>query len=641
MIKSNDTQTATKVSNSSYSQSAMLYAEDALTNNPQIDPINSADVCTLDELFRERVRRSPDKIAYTQYDVVKQVWNSLTWSQMAAEIERWQVALRAEGLNKGDRVAICYHNSIEWVIFDQAALRLGLVIVPLYTADRADNIAYVIQNSESKLALFADKSAWQSVAHADEDTSCLSTVLVFQGKNDDADNKASPALVKVVGDWLPEIGSHLERGLAEPNDLATIIYTSGTTGRPKGVMLSHKNLLSNAYSGMRSVSLTPDDHLLSFLPLSHALERTIGYYAPMMMGASITYNRSIPELSDDLKQVQPTVLISVPRIFERVHNQIYTTLAKESSLKQRLFKLAIEVGWHKFEYQQGLKGWHPKLLLVPILDTLVAKKVRAKLGGKLDFVIVGGAPLDQEVAKTFIALGVNLLQGYGLTESSPVVSTNTKKQNRVDSIGLALRGVEVKIMEKDELWVKADSVMQGYWKNEVATAETMVHSEDGIWLKTGDRAAVDEQGFIRIIGRIKDILVLANGEKMPPTDIEAAILHDPLFVQALVLGEGKSYLTALVVLNKNAWKSLCTENGWDKSDMTAKAVHDLIVIRISEQMNDFPGYAKIRKVSISLDEWTVESGLLTPTLKIKRPKIIEAHADEIEQMYQGHGVHQA
>jgi len=387
MIKPNDTQ-ATPVMTKKHSssvQSAMLYAEDALANNPLIDPINSADVCTLDELFRERVRRSPDKKAYTQFNVESQAWGSLTWSQMAAEIERWQVALRAEGLNKGDRVAICYRNSIEWVVFDQAALRLGLVIVPLYTADRPDNIAYVIQNSGSKLALFADDKTWLSVAQADEDISCLDVVLVFKLTDEASDEKVLSIPVKLVDTWLPEVGSHLERGLAEPNDLATIIYTSGTTGRPKGVMLSHKNLLSNAYSGMRSVALTKADHLLSFLPLSHALERTIGYYAPMMMGASVTYNRSIPELSDDLKQIQPTVMISVPRIFERVYNQIYTSLKKESSFKQRLFKFAIDIGWTKFEYHQGLKAWHPKLLLAPVFDRLVASTVRAKLGGKLDY----------------------------------------------------------------------------------------------------------------------------------------------------------------------------------------------------------------------------------------------------------------
>ncbi|MBX2846863.1 MAG: AMP-dependent synthetase/ligase [Acidiferrobacterales bacterium] len=623
------TVSANKQSNLSY------YAEDALTFDTELDPINSADADTLDRLFRERVRRSSEEVAYNQFDADKQQWNSYSWSQIAAQVERWQVAFREAGLVKADRVAICYRNSIEWIIFDQAALRLGLVVVPLYTADRADNIGYVIGNSQAKLVLFADLARWLEVVECDEDVSCLETVLLF------AASEPVSGKVKMVADWLPEIGSHLERGLAEPDDLATIIYTSGTTGRPKGVMLSHKNLLSNAYNGMRSVALKTSDHLLSFLPLSHALERTIGYYAPMLMGAKVSFNRSIPELAEDLKTLQPSVLISVPRIFERVHNQIYSKVATENKIKQTLFRLAIDTGWHRFKNQQGRAAWHPKLLLAKLLDHLVAKPIRENLGGNLDFVIVGGAALSEEVAKTFIALGVPLLQGYGLTESSPVVSVNTPKRNLPNSIGLALRGVKVKIGEQDELWVQGNNVMQGYWLNDQATKETIVEMEDGQWLKTGDRAAIDEQGFIRIIGRIKDIIVLANGEKMPPTDIEAAILRDPLFEQVLVLGEGRSFLSALVVLNKSNWLSLASENRWQDAHLQEKAVQDTLINRIGAQMVDFPGYAKIRKVTASLDEWTVESGLLTPTLKIKRPKVLAAHETEIEQMYAGRGVHKA
>jgi len=630
------------MSNPSVQKPQLFYPEDALANGGALDPINSADAKTLDEMFRERVRRSSEKIAYNQFDTSLQEWKSISWSELALQVERWQVAFQQEGLSKGDRVAICYRNSIEWITFDQAALRLGLVVVPLYTADRPDNMAYVIQNSGAQLALFANESTWASVAKADEDVSSLNTVLVFSRtrKEDQGETQAgifaderSSIIIKQVEAWLPELGSHLERGQADPDDLATIIYTSGTTGRPKGVMLSHKNLLSNAYSGMRSQALTPNDHLLSFLPLSHALERTIGYYAPMLCGSEVTFNRSIPELAEDLQKVAPTVLISVPRIFERVHNKIRASVNQKSSIKQALFNAAINIGWHRFQYQQGIESWHPRLLLNGVLDFLVARPIRAGLGGRLDFAIVGGAPLSHEVAKTFISLGLTLLQGYGLTEASPVVSTNTKKRNRPDSIGLPLRGVDVVIMENEELWVKGDNVMLGYWQNTDANKECLQEAEDGVWLKTGDRAAIDEHGFIRIIGRIKDILVLANGEKMPPTDIEAAIMRDPLFEQVIVLGEGKSYLTALAVLNRNAWKKLRLEKDWSESDLNAKAAQEYFLEHISAQMTDFPGYARIRRVTLSLDEWTVESGLLTPTLKIKRPKIIEAYTEQIEAMY--------
>lgn len=603
------------------------YPEDALDGDIIHDTINSHDAATLDQLFRERVRRSPNKVAYNQFSQSRQEWHSATWAELATQVERWQVALREEGLEKGDRVAICYKNSIEWIVFDQAALRLGLVVVPLYTADRADNIAYVLGNSGVKLALFPETKAWIDVAASDEDVSCVQTVLAFAGQ--------SSGFVKHVDGWLPKHGQHLERGLAEPDDLASIVYTSGTTGRPKGVMLSHRNMLSNAYSGMRSVALTPDDRLLSFLPLSHTLERTVGYYAALMSGSTVSFNRSIPELTEDLLHVKPTVMISVPRIFERVHNKIYTSLVTQSSIKQWLFKCAVSTGWRKFEVQQGIANWHPKLLLAPIFEALVAKKVQAKLGGCLKFVIVGGAPLGKEVAKTFISLGVPLLQGYGLTESSPVVSVNTTKRNRVNSIGMLLRGVTVKLMDNDELWVKGDNVMQGYWQNPQASNEVLVTENDERWLRTGDRAAIDDDGFLRIIGRIKDILVLANGEKVPPPDIEAAILRNPLFEQVMVVGEGKSFLSALVYLDSALHQSLCDEHGWSLTD---SKFHAYLVERIAEQMDDFPGYAKIRKVAICGDEWTVEAGLLTPTLKLKRPKVIERYQAEINAMYDGHGV---
>ncbi|RBP53142.1 AMP-dependent synthetase/ligase [Arenicella xantha] len=605
------------------------HPDDALVNDTALDVINCHDATTLDQLFRERVRRSSNKVAYRYYQ--DKQWQSITWAGLASEVERWQVAFREAGLQKSDRVAICYRNSVEWVVFDQAALRLGLVVVPLYTQDRADNIAYVIGNAGAKIVLFADTEIWLQVLDTDEDTSCVERVLVMRG--------AELGKVKLVDNWLPEHGRHFERGLAKADDLASIVYTSGTTGRPKGVMLSHRNMLSNAYSGMRSVPLHPDDCLLSFLPLSHTLERTVGYYAAMMSASEVAFNRSIPELADDLREIKPTVMISVPRIFERVHNKIYAGLAEQSSFKRWLFQAAVRVGWARFQTQQGIRSWSLSQLLHPLLDALVANTIRSKLGGRLRFVIVGGAPLSETVAKTFISMGVPLLQGYGLTESSPVVSVNTPSRNRPDSIGMLLRGVAAKLMDGDELWVRGENVMMGYWDNPSATSETLVVDGDQRWLRTGDCASIDDDGFLRITGRIKDILVLANGEKVPPSDIEGAISRDPIFEQVLVVGEGKSFLSALVYLNPKLYQALCDTHGQNVADAPSVSVQDDLLARIAQQMDDFPGYAKIRKVALSDQEWTVESGLLTPTLKIKRPKVLAQYQSKIDELYAGHGVH--
>ncbi len=609
---------------------ASNYPDDALLNTPGIDMINGADVQTLDELFRERVRRSSNQIAYSQIIPKTKEWRSITWAELATQVERWQVAFADAGLEKGDRVAIAYKNSIEWVIFDQAALRLGLVVVPLYTADRADNVGYVIGDSGAKLVLFANASAWKKVDECEECTDSVETVLVMEGPSDEK--------IINVEDWLPSEGAHLERGMAHPDDLASIVYTSGTTGRPKGVMLSHKNMLSNAYCGMRSVALKPEDRLLSFLPLSHTFERTVGYYAAMMAGSRVTYNRSIPELASDLQIIKPTVMISVPRIFERVHNQIYKGLKKESAFKQKLFSLAINAGWAKFEYQQGMRSWTPLLLIAGLLDSLVGSKVRDKLGGEMNYVVIGGAPLSLDVAKTFISLGIPLLQGFGLTESSPVVSVNTPKSCRPDSIGLPLRGVNVKLEENDELWIQGDNVMMGYWGNQAATDQVIVEDESGRWLRSGDRASIDENGFIRIVGRIKDILVLANGEKVPPTDIEAAIQRNPLFEQVMVIGESRSFLAALVVLNSESLEEICERFKLDRSDLQSTKLNSILVKLIGAEMGKFPGYARIRKVHVCPEEWTVESGLITPTLKVKRAKVLEHFADEVEAIYSGHAI---
>ena len=614
---------------------AKIYSPDGITGRTDVDIINPSDAHTLDELFRERVRRSANKVAYTEYDEKFDDWLNYSWADIAAQVERWQVALQASGLVKGDRVAIRLKNGINWVICDQAALRLGLVVVPLYCADRADNVNYVLDNSGAKLLFLESVDEWEEIRDADGDgTTDLTTienVIVCQKPLLETDND----LVQYVQSWLPEVGEHLERGMAEPDDLASIVYTSGTTGRPKGVMLSHKNMLQNAYAGMRSVQLLPTDITLSFLPLSHTFERTIGYYAGVMSGVHTYYNRSIPELVDDLMIAKPSVMIAVPRIFERVNNKIFQGVAESSTIKKKLFYAAMNTGWHRFEYEQGRASWHPKLLLQPILDALVGKKIRQKLGGNLRFAVVGGAALSPAVAKTFISLGVLLLQGYGLTESSPVISVNTLESNQPDSIGLPLRGVDVAISDEQELLVHGDTVMMGYWNNPQATKEVL--TKDG-WLHTGDQATLNDQGFLRIVGRLKDILVLANGEKVPPADMEIAIGKDKLFEQVLVIGEGKPFLSALLVLNSEQWQKVQQEHGFKSTDLANDRLQTLLLERVASCIEEFPGYAKIRKVVAFEQEWSVEDDLITPTLKVKRPKVLAKFSAEVESMYAGHGV---
>ena len=571
-------------------------------------------------------------MALTEYDRKDNEWLDYSWSDIATEVARWQVALNNAGLEKGDRVAIHMPNGTLWVACDQACLRLGLVVVPLYISDRADNASYVLEHSGASLLVIDNARNWLAIQQCEEPLSTLKTVVVC-GAEKKSDTAAQKAKQEMLEQWLPSEGAHMERGLAEPHDLASIVYTSGTTGRPKGVMLSHQNMLSNAYAALRSIPISPDDNAVSFLPLSHTFERTIGYYLGIMAGCRLAYNRSVKRLIEDLQFHRPSTLIAVPRIFERFYNRVMQSVNGSSGLRRYLFKLTVDTGWKRFEYQQGRGAWSLQLLLWPILDRLVAKKIRAIVGGRLRFAIIGGAPLPYDVARLFTALDLPLIQGYGLTESSPVISVNTRDRNRIETIGLPLRGVEVCIGEDDELLARGDNIMLGYWQNEEATRAAL--TEDG-WLKTGDKACFDD-GFLKIIGRLKDIIVLANGEKVPPADMEQALASNPLVSQVMVVGEGKPYLSALLVLEPDEWQALCEEHELDsEQDLTGERAEEIILSLLADNLKEFPGYAQLRRVHPMLGEWTMEEGLVTPTLKLKRPKIAGKFAGEIEHLYQGH-----
>jgi long-chain acyl-CoA synthetase len=397
-------------------------------------------------------------------------------------------------------------------------------------------------------------------------------------------------------------------------------------------MLSHYNMLSIAHSALTMIDVYQEDLFLSFLPLSHTLERTAGYYLPVMSGSAVAYARSVAQLATDLQNIRPTVMIAVPRIFEKVFARIQAQMSKQSGLKRGLFNKTIDVGWHRFQRQQKTAGWHPRLLLWPLLRKLVAEKVTVKLGGRLRMAVSGGAPLSLPVAKTFISLGVPILQGYGLTETSPVISVNVPDDNEPGSVGIPLNGVETRVGEDDELLVKTPGMMQGYWNNHAATAEII--DADG-WLHTGDQVRI-ENGHIYITGRIKDILVLSNGEKVPPMDMELALSLLPVIEQALVIGEGESFLAAILVLNPEEWPDFAKSCGLDadaEASLDDEKMKAKLVKMIKPTLKGFPGYAKVRRVIVTLEAWTIDNSLLTPTLKIKRARVLEKYSGEITALY--------
>ncbi len=595
-------------------------------------PIPAQLAGTLDGLFRERVRLSANQPAYSQYDRSRKAWRDFSWADMAVCVRRWQNAIQQEDIKATDRVALQLPNGIDWIAFEQAALGLGLVVVPLYPDDRPDNVAYILEDAGVKLLLLHDSRQWPKLAPNLSKNHCLQRIISLNGKPESANETEQPHIC-LASDWLDDapVGSLHERG-GSSDELATIVYTSGTTGRSKGVMLSHRNILSTAENVIRHLQVEGEHRMLSFLPLSHMFERTTGYYAGMMYGMQIAFNRSIQQLADDMLVIRPTILVAVPRIFERIHERIRKQLESKSIVARSLFHLTVAIGWQRFQHRQGRALWHPGLLLWPLLNRLVAQKVRDCFGGRLQFAASGGAALQPAITRVFIGLGLNLLQGYGLTETSPIISANTQSENDPASVGKAIPGLQLKIGEQDELLVKGPGNMLGYWNNHQATSQ-MIDSES--WLHTGDKASIRD-GFVYITGRIKDILVLSNGEKISPVDMECAISLDPLFEQVLVVGEGRPYLSALVVLDAESWVMLTRAHQLDPfapGSLRDKTIISKLQRRISHALHDFPGYAKIRRVHPLLEQWSIENDLMTPTLKIKRARVLEKYKTEIESMY--------
>ncbi len=539
---------------------------------------------------------TPERILYRQF--MEGAWRDVSAREIAAYAARWQAFLRTEGFARGERVALCMKNGIHWVAADQAALGLGLVVVPLYADDNPENVAWCLHNSGARLLVAESGRMAAGLARSYEVLGgALPRVLCLT-----ADGASRDGTVEAA---LPEQGSEFEVVSLEESSLATICYTSGTSGRPKGVMLSHSNILANVGACDRLNLARGDDLFLSLLPLSHMFERTGGYYLPLSLGAKVAYARSIAQLAEDLVSERPTVMFAVPRVFEKFAARVQEALA-QSPAKKRLFGMVVAAGGRSVRGEAGLID----RLVLALLRERVAGPVLAKLGGRLRLAVLGGAPLDPPLAWLFLGLGLPVLQGYGMTEASPVISVNLPEDNVPESVGAPLGNVEVKIAENGELLAKGPSVMLGYWNNPEASSKSLA----GGWLHTGDLAEIRE-GRIFIRGRLKDVLVLSNGEKLPPQDVEFAILGDPTFEQAVLVGEGRPFLTLVAVTRDTDEKAL--------------------IRRANERLKEFPRYIRVRRVVASREPWTVDNGLLTPTLKVRRETVQKRFSAEIERAYAG------
>ncbi|WP_313076258.1 long-chain fatty acid--CoA ligase [Melaminivora sp.] len=596
---------------------------------------------TVPELLALRARATPQGEAYQEWDAAAGDWKRLDWAQALARVQHFSRALATIGLPQAARVAILLPNGLDAMSVDQAVLATGCVPVPLHAIDNPGSIAYILADAEVSLLVVAELAQWERVRDAGTSLPHLQAVVVTQA-GAPLPASSGPVQIFTLSDWLGRAGDQtaLPPGPA-PEDLAAIVYTSGTTGKPKGVMLTHANVVADVAAVLARVTPTPQDVFLSFLPLSHTFERTAGYYLPMAAGSSVVYARSVALLAEDLRNVRPTVLVSVPRIYERVHAKVLETLST-SPFKKRLFDAAQDKGWRRFRARQGLapeplgdaaaRGGWARLLPWPLLRALVAAPLLEQFGGRVRVAVSGGAPLSPAIARCFLGLGLPLVQGYGMTETTPVVSVNTLDDNDPATVGRALPGVQVRIGENRELQVAGPIVMKGYWKRPADTARVL--GADG-WLSTGDQAEIVD-GRIRILGRLKEIIVTSTGEKVPPGDLELALTADPLFDQAFVVGEDRPFIAAVVVLNPREWARLAGELGLDPA--RAQSLSDPKALRAAlERMErraaSFPRYAVPRAVHLSLTPWTIENAFMTPTLKLKRNNLMAHFAAAIESLY--------
>jgi long-chain acyl-CoA synthetase len=577
---------------------------------------------SIPEAFRARARETPESPAYLQHR--DGAWQTLSWSDVRQRVARLQRAFAQSVLRPGDRVGIFMPNCVDWVVADLAALSQGLVTVPVYTRDSAANICHVMRDSGARFCVTDTAERWMSLGEERNKLPHLETVWTLEGSD-----SAEPRLVQ-----CPEPSGDVEDDLPiaakGPDSLATLIYTSGTTGPPKGVMLSHRALLWNASAVSEVNALKPDDLLFSVLPLAHAFERTLGYLNAMLGNAPMAFARSVEHLSEDMQTLRPSIMLAVPRLFDRARARVVDT-AEKSAVSARLLKWTEDIGWQRRLVAEGKKARLSPIqrLFWMVAGQRIASRVRDAFGGRIRMMICGGAALSGETSRFMAAMGLPLLQGYGLTEAGPAVTGCKIKDRRSDSVGFALPGCELKIGEKRELLLRSPGVMLGYWNKPEATREVL--DSDG-WLHTGDVAEIVD-GRVYIVGRIKDILVLSTGENVNPNPIETALLSDPLIEQACVLGDGRQWCSAVVVVNPPAFEQWKAKAGLSSADPEDPSARDALVKRLKGRMQHIPPFARVADLVIEETPWDLNSGLITPTLKAKRPRIAERYSEQLDKLY--------
>lgn len=587
---------------------------------------------TLPDLFFDRIDKfnSDKNIFYTKIDD-EYIPKSL--DEFLNDIYKVTLYFRSSGINKGDRIAIISENRTEWAAVDFACIFMAVISVPVYTSISGSQMEYILKDSSAKICFVSNSHLLEKVFAQKNNLPSLENIIVF---NEIDKDKYSSEPVKIFSeitdanvntstkeiiDFLKSVSAHIKL-----HDLVTIIYTSGTTGIPKGVMLSHKNLSSNIQACMQVLTINETDRFLSYLPYSHAYERVAGYYLAFFSGAEIYFAQNIDTLSVQLKEVKPTIVITVPRLLDKIYNKLMKSPeTMKSNFQKKVFNWAVDIAKDKSISKKSIK-WK-------IADRLVYKKIRDKTGNRIRFFVSGGGALNKNIGEFFDRIGLMILEGYGLTETSPVITVNHPDDNRYGTVGKILNGVQLRFADENEITVKGDLVMEGYYKDENSTAETI---KDG-WLYTGDIGELDSEGFLKITDRKKSLFKSSGGKYISPTQIEELVSHLDFIENIMVIGNERMYVSALIVPEKNELISFAKKNSIS-TERYSDLLKDAKLIKFIQKeidyiQKDLANYERIRKITLLEKPFTIESGELTPTMKVKRNVVGKLYEKEIEEMY--------
>lgn len=588
---------------------------------------------TIAEMFIQCVEQFADNPAF--FDKIDGEWQKKTYREAGDIVENLASGLASLGVQKGDKIAIISTNSSRWAFADYAITGLGAVTVTVYPTLTTPHMKYIFDDSETHYAFVGNKEQLDKTKSLIQECEHMKGYVLMDDSDDDTDKVFGFSSLIERGKAYKESSDFDFKAIAStinPDDLLTLIYTSGTTGNPKGAMLSHNNLIANIKSGKKSIHIDESDVFLSFLPLSHVFERMVGHFSGLSSGGRVYYAESIDTVADNMGEIKPTIMASVPRLYEKMYAKIIDKVSNDPPLRQKIFWWAISVG--KEAMPNICKNSRPSGWLgfkFGLAEKLVFSKIKERVGGRLRFFVSGGAPLSQEIAEFFAAANIIILEGYGLTETSPVITNNRLEDVKFGTVGKPIDGVEVKIAEDGEIICRGENVMLGYYNNEAATRDVI--DENG-WFHTGDIGEFDEDGFLRITDRKKNIIVTSGGKNIAPAPMEIALIASKYIEQVVVLGDRRNFVSALIVVAQETLSEWANEQGIDGEIIQDERTDKLFENEVSKAMAGFAHYETVKKFKLVADEWSVESGELTPTLKVKRKVVEKKYADLIDSIYQ-------